>query len=83
MYDIICCQPLNEFCTPSIYLVENVIRPFVVGQKGWLFADTPYGTEVSSIIYSLIETAKANHLRLDEYLLHLLSILPKRAEQGP
>ena len=62
--------------------VENAIRPFVVGRKGWLFADTPQGAEASAIIYSLMETAKANNLRLDDYLLHLLSILPQRAEQN-
>ena len=56
--------------------------PFVVGRKGWLFADTPQGAEASAIIYSLMETAKANSLRLDDYLLHLLSILPERAEQS-
>ena len=61
--------------------VENAIRPFVVGRKGWLFADTPQGAEASAIIYSLMETAKANSLRLDDYLLHLLSVLPERAEQ--
>ena len=62
--------------------VENAIRPFVVGRKGWLFADTPQGAETSTIIYSLMETAKANSLRLDDYLLHLLSILPERAERN-
>ena len=62
--------------------VENAIRPFVIGRKGWLFADTPQGAEASAIIYSLMETAKANNLRLDDYLLHLLSILPERAEQS-
>ena len=62
--------------------VENAIRPFVVGRKGWLFADTPQGAEASAIIYSLMETAKANTLRLDDYLLHLLSILPERAERN-
>ena len=62
--------------------VENAIRPFVVGRKGWLFADTPQGAEASAIIYSLMETAKANNLRLDDYLLQLLSILPERAEQS-
>ena len=58
------------------------IRPFVVGRKGWLFADAPQGAEASAIIYSLMETAKANNLRLDDYLLHLLSILPERAERS-
>ena len=61
--------------------VENAIRPFVIGRKGWLFADTSQGAEASAIIYSLMETAKANSLRLDDYLLHLLSVLPERAEQ--
>ena len=62
--------------------IENAIRPFVVVRKGWLFAGTPQGAEVSAIIYSLMETAKANSLRLDDYLLHLLSILPERAERN-
>lgn len=62
--------------------VGNAIRPFVVSRKGWLFADTPQGAEASAITYSLMETAKANNLQLDDYLLHLLSILPERAEQS-
>lgn len=62
--------------------VENAIRSFVVGRKGWLFADTPQGAEASAIIYSLMETAKANNLRLDDYLLYLLNILPERTEQS-
>ena len=62
--------------------IENAIRPFVVGRKEWLFADTPQGAEASAIIYSLMETAKANSLRLDDDLLHLLSILPERAERN-
>ena len=62
--------------------VENAIRPFVVGRKGWLFADTPQGAEASAIIYSLMETAKANSLRLDDDLLHLFSISPERAERN-
>ena len=63
--------------------VENAIRPFVVGRKGWLFSDTPEGAEASAVIYSLMETAKANGLRLEDYILHLLSILPERFEADP
>ena len=58
--------------------VENAIRPFVVGRKGWLFSDTPQGAEASAIIYSLLETAKVNDLNLEDYLLHLLTVLPDR-----
>ena len=55
--------------------VENAIRPFVVGRKGWLFSDTPNGARASAILYSVMETAKANRLRIDEYIEHLLSLL--------
>ncbi|MEG0513030.1 MAG: transposase domain-containing protein, partial [Clostridia bacterium] len=58
--------------------VENAIRPFVVGRKGWLFSDTPRGAKASAIIYSLMETAKANGLNLEKYLYHLLMVLPER-----
>ncbi len=42
---------------------ENAIRPFVLGRKAWLFADTPTGAEASARLYSLNETAKANGLK--------------------
>lgn len=58
--------------------VENAIRPFVIGRKGWLFADTPKGARASAILYSVMETAKANGLNLDAYIQHLLSVLPNR-----
>ena len=54
----------------------------IIERLRWLFADTPQGAEASAIIYSLMETAKANSLRLDDYLLHLLNRLPERAEQS-
>lgn len=43
-------------------LVENAIRPFVIGRKNWLFSDTERGAEASGFFYSLIETAKANQI---------------------
>jgi transposase len=58
-------------------LVENAIRPFVVGRKNWLFADTVRGAEASANLYSLIETAKANGLEPYAYLRHIFSELPK------
>lgn len=41
---------------------ENAIRPFVVGRKAWLFSDTPAGANASAVVYSVLETAKANGL---------------------
>lgn len=53
-------------------LAENAIRPFAVGRRNWLFADTPRGAHASATIYSLIETAKANEIEPYEYLLYVL-----------
>jgi transposase len=53
-------------------LAENAIRPFAVGRRNWLFADTPRGALASATIYSLIETAKANEIEPYDYLLHVL-----------
>jgi len=55
---------------------ENAIRPFVVGRKGWLFADTPKGAKASAVVYSIVETAKANNLNVFMYLVHILSTMP-------
>ena len=55
---------------------ENAIRPFTVGRKNWLFADTPKGARASAIYYSLIESAKANDLEPLAYLSHILKALP-------
>lgn len=55
---------------------ENAIRPFVVGRKGWLFADTTKGAKASATVYSIVETAKANGLNVYMYLVHILSKMP-------
>jgi len=55
---------------------ENAIRPFVVGRKGWLFADTPAGAHASAVIYSLVETAKANGHEPYAWLRYALERLP-------
>ena len=57
--------------------VENAIRPFVVGRKAWLFADTVAGAEASANLYSLVETAKANGIEPFAYLHHVFTELPK------
>lgn len=56
--------------------LENAIRPFVIGRKGWLFADTQAGARASANLYSLVETAKANGLEPHAYLTQLFTALP-------
>lgn len=59
--------------------VENAIRPFVVGRKNWLFADTVRGAQASVNLYSLIETAKLHSLEPFSYLRHIFDALPRAA----
>jgi transposase len=58
-------------------LVENAVRPFALGRKNWLFADTVAGAEASANLYSLVETAKANGLAPWAYLQHVFTELPR------
>jgi transposase len=60
----------------SNILAENAIRPFVIGRKAWLFADTTQGANASAVCYSLVETAKLNGLEPYQYLHTLLTQLP-------
>ena len=54
---------------------ERAIKPFVIGRKNWLFCKNKRGAKSSSIIYSIIETAKANNLLVEKYLLFLIDTL--------
>ncbi|MEF3310863.1 IS66 family transposase [Paenibacillus sp. GYB004] len=56
---------------------ERAIKPFVIGRKNWLFANTPRGAQASATIYSLVETAKENRLYPFYYLTYLLEKLPQ------
>ncbi|WP_127585699.1 IS66 family transposase, partial [Paenibacillus koleovorans] len=56
---------------------ERSIKPFVIGRKNWLFANTPKGAKASATIYSLVETAKENQLHPFYYLMYLLEKLPQ------
>ena len=42
--------------------------------------DTVHGAESSAIIYSIAETAKANHLKPYEYFKYLLEEIPRHME---
>ena len=56
------------YLTPDNNVAENVIRPFVVGRKNWLFSGSPRGAAASALFYSLIESTKANGLESQDYL---------------
>ena len=65
----VCYKLSNNSC-------EQAIRPFVIGRKNWLFSGSPRGAAASALLYSLIETAKANGREPYWYLRELFEKLP-------
>ena len=63
--------------------IENVIRPFAVGRKNWLFSETVDGAQASAVTYSVIETSSANRLNPYKYLLFLFTELPTILTKDP
>jgi len=55
---------------------ERSIKSFVISRKNFLFCNTPNGATASAMIFSMIETARANGVKPFEYLTHLLKTLP-------
>ena len=59
----------NNYC-------EANIKPFATARRAWLFADTPKGAFANGVLYTLVESARANDLDVYEYLKHLLIEMP-------
>jgi len=81
-------EPLSAFLLDgrieiSNNRIENHIRPFTCGRKNWLFADTVAGAQASAVVYSIIETAKANGLNPYQYLWYLFTELPTFLTKNP
>ena len=59
---------------------ERAIKPFVIGRKNWLFSNTCNGAHASAILYSLVETAKANDLVVHDYISTCLQRLAEQPD---
>lgn len=59
---------------------ERAIRPFCIGKKNWVMSDTIHGAQASGVIYSIVETAKANYLNPYEYMKYLLEVIPQHMD---
>ena len=64
----------NNYC-------EANIKPFATARRAWLFADTPKGAFANGVLYTLVESAKANDLDVYEYLKYLLTEMPNNHYQ--
>ena len=65
----------NNYC-------ETRIRPFATARRAWLFADTEKGAFTNAVLYTLVETAKENHLNIYQYLDYLLEKMPNTDYQN-
>jgi len=61
---------------------ERAVKPFVIGRKNWLFSNTANGARASAMLYSIIETAKANGLIPFDYIAHCLEQLSDDADEN-
>lgn len=55
---------------------ERKAKSYVMGRKNFLFHDTVDGAEASAIVYSLVESARANGLNIHQYLYLVLLYMP-------
>lgn len=70
---------MNAFADPRLELTNNAaeraVKPFVIGRKNWLFAHAERGAHANAVLYSIIETAKANLLKPYEYVKWVLECI--------
>lgn len=57
-------------------LCEANIKPYATARRAWLFADTPKGATANAVLYTIVESAKANDLDVYEYIQYLLRVMP-------
>ena len=55
---------------------ERAIKPFVMGRKAWLFANSVEGAHAGATIFSLIETCKYHGIEAYDYFRYALNALP-------
>lgn len=61
---------------------ERALRNFTIGRKNWMTINTVRGAQASAIIYSITETARANHLNVYYYIKHVLTELPQLIDKN-
>lgn len=55
---------------------ERRAKSYAIGRKAFLFHTSVKGAEASAVMYSIIETAKANNLNVFQYLYLVLLYMP-------
>ena len=67
---------------PDNNYAEQAIRPFTIGRKNFVLMESDNGAKASAMLYSLVETAKANEVNTYQYLELLLTEIPKHMDDN-
>ena len=67
---------LDGRCEISNNRAERRCKSYAIGRKNSLFHNSAAGAQASAVIYSMVETAKANHLNVFQYLYTVLLYMP-------
>lgn len=59
-------------------LAERVVKPFVIARKSFLFCKTADGALTTGKLFSIVQTARANGLKSEEYLTYVISNINKK-----
>lgn len=68
----------NGYVDISNNLAERVVKPFVIARKNFLFCKTSDGAITTGKLFSLVQTARANGLKSEQYLAYILNNINKK-----
>ncbi|MDU7032071.1 IS66 family transposase [Robinsoniella peoriensis] len=74
--DSLCNYLQDGRCELSNNAAERMAKSYAIGRKASLFHASVAGANASAILYSLVETAKANNLNVFQYIYTLLLYMP-------
>ena len=67
---------LDGRCEISNNAAERRAKSYAIGRKAFLLHTSTAGAEASAVMYSIVETAKANSLNVFQYLYTVLLYMP-------
>ena len=56
---------------------RDAVRPFVMARRNFMFCKNANGAEKTAKIFSIVQTARANGLKVEEYLKYLIENIDK------
>lgn len=68
----------NGYIDISNNLAERTVKPFVIARKKFMFCKTSDGADVTSKLFSIIQTARANGLKTELYIKYVIDNIGRK-----